>query len=317
LLLSTVYFRITARAPVTRARAPSLERLLARADARAQVADWRAQAFRLIAAENAQTPAVATAAFSASDSGAAGAWVCIATPVHFLAGMSSVSLPPDGILALDPSEADALGADFNGVFGGEGVRLIRGRDSVLLLLFDAPLRATMTPPEDVAGRDIWTHLPRGTDSRRVRRLMSEIEMWLFEHAVNEHRRARSTPIISGLWPWGEGRADVPPPAVHGWTAGDDPLFGAYPRESRYPGADRSGVVAVSDWPGTPAWRDVEDRWLMPALGDLRSGRLRSIDLSAGNLCYSLSAGALRRFWRRARPWWETLKSDATVDSGHS
>ena len=32
-------------------------------------------------------------------------------------------------------------------------------------------------------------MPRGPDAVRVRRLMSEMEMWLFDHAVNESRRA--------------------------------------------------------------------------------------------------------------------------------
>jgi hypothetical protein len=68
----------------------------------------------------------------------------------------------------------------------------------------------------------------------------------------------------------------------------------------------SGVVTVPDWPGSPAWRDVEQNWLGPALADVRAGRLASIELSARRRCRRLNARALRRFWRRSRPWWETL-----------
>lgn len=305
--MPSVYFRITARGAPTHIRAPSLERLLARADSPTDAGDWRAQAFRLIAPDAVPVPSVATAALVPSASRAAGSWVCMATPVHLLAGMTSVGLAADGVLELEPAEADALAADFNRVFAGGEVSMERGRDALLLCRFAAPLRATTSAPETAAGRDIWAYLPRGEDAARLTSLTSEIEMWLFDHAVNRRRRESDRPVITGLWLWGEGAADAGPPV--GWTAGDDPLFGSYARAASYPGPSTSGVVTVPDWPGTPAWADVEERWLAPALADLRAGRLQSIALSARRRCARLDARALFRFWRRARPWWETLIND--------
>ena len=304
--MPSVYFRITAHDAPTHIRAPSLERLLARADGPTDASDWRAQAFRFIARDAGPVPAVATAALAPGASRAAGSWVCMATPVHLLAGMTSVGLAADGILELEPAEADALAADFNRVFGGGGVSMERGRDALLLCRFDAPVRAATSAPETAAGHDIWAYLPRGEDAPRLARLASEIEMWLFDHAVNRRRRESERPVISGLWLWGEGATDAEPPSVAGWTAGDDPLFASFARTARYPGASASGVVTVPDWPGTPVWGDVEERWLAPALADLRAGRLQSIALSARRRCVRLDARALLRFWRRARPWWETL-----------
>jgi hypothetical protein len=307
--LSHVYFRITARGEPPQVRVPSLERVLARADAPTDAADWRAQAFRLIAPEGVPVPSVATAALAPNAGRAPGSWVLMATPVHMLAGMTSVSLASEGILELEPAEADALAADFGRVFGGGGVSLERGRDALLLCRFDAPLRAATSSPEEAAGRDIWAYLPRGEDAPRVKRLTSEIEMWLFDHPINRRRRESERPVITGLWLWGEGAADVEPPSVHGWTAGEDPLFGSFARAAHYPGASTSGVVAMPDWPGTPPWRDLEAHWLAPALADLSAGRLQSIALSAQRRCVWVNARALRRFWRRARPWWEILIDD--------
>jgi len=303
--LSTVYLRFAAHQPFVAERAPLLERWLARADCAASVADWRAQAFRVIAAPTEQMPPIATAALRAGACHAHGAWVCIATPLHLLAGPSGVSMPPDGILNLDPADADALAADFNRVFSGAGMHLQRGLDSLLLCSFDAPLRVAAAAPEEVHG-DIWEFLPHGADAARARRLMSEIEMWLFEHAVNERRRARAAPAITGLWLWGGGAADLSLPAVHGWTAGADPLFAAFEVRAQYPPAAGSGVVVLTDWPGTAAWREAERRWLAPAIADLRSGRLQRLDLSAGRRCFSVSARGRWRFWRRTRPWWESF-----------
>ena len=304
--MSTVYFRIDGRGALLHTRAPLLERLLARADPFGESGDWRAHAFRLIAAHEARVPAVASAALNSSAGHAAGSWVCLATPVHLLAGMTSVSLAADGVLEIEPAEADSLATDFNRVFGGDGVRFERGRDALLLCCFDAPLRVAMSDPGEVAGRDIWPHLPKGEDAPRLHRLTSEIEMWLFDHPVNRMRRERARSPISSLWLWGGGPAAAATPVVDGWTAGDDPLFASFARQPSYPGAARSGVVTTSEWPGTAAWRDFEERWLAPAVDDLKAGRLHGIELSARRRCARLRARALRRFWRRARPWWESL-----------
>lgn len=292
------------RAAQSRERSPLFEQLLARADAAVRVTDWRAQAFRVIAPEADLLPPVATAALCACSGTVSAAWVCVATPVHYVAGMSSVGMPADGILNLEQHEADALAADFNRVFSGAGIRLKAGPNGLLLCLFDTPLGVSSSAPEEMLGRDIWAYLPSGPDSARVRALMSEIEMWLFEHGVNERRRERSVPVISALWLWGGGAANALLPAVHGWTAGDDPLFMAFGARPEYPGAAEPGVVVIADVPGTPGWRLAEQRWLEPANADLRSGRLKRLDLSAGNRCFSVSARGTRRFWRRARPWWE-------------
>jgi hypothetical protein len=288
-----------------------LEQLLARAAGPVRVTDWRADAFDIIAPQR-RVPAVATAALRASSAVQPGGWVFVATPVHWLAGMSSVNMPPDGILVLGPAEAGALAADFNHRFGGAGMRLQVGREGALLCVFDAPLRVETSAPEELWHHDVWNSMPRGPDSARLRRLMSEIEMWLFDHAVNESRRRREALAVSGLWLWGGGAADEQLPAVDGWTAGNDPLFAALAAQASYPPSAgsgtsaRSGVVVIAEWPGSPAWREAEERWLAPAIGELRSARLNRLDLSAGDRCFSVSTRGNRRFWRRSRPWWESF-----------
>jgi hypothetical protein len=303
--LPTVYFRISAQGAHSRTRAPLLERLLARADGPSDAADWRVQAFRAVAPADSRMPAAAAGALAKGASRAA--WAALATPVHLLAHMTTIGLAADGILTLEPAEADALVADFNRVFADGGVRLERGRGTELLCRFEEPVRVTTSPPEAAAGRDIWPYLPQGEDAPRLKRLASEIEMWLFDHPVNRRRAAAGSAAINGFWLWGAGAADAEPPP--GWIAGDDPLFGFLEPASHYPGAAASGVVMVPDWPGSPAWRDVEERWLGPALEDLRARRLERIELSARRRSMRLEARALRRFWRRARPWWESLLDD--------
>jgi hypothetical protein len=327
--LPIVYFRIAARGAPRALRAPALERLLARADGRSSVASWRAAAFRVIALDRADPPPIAVAQLRAAGGTACDGWAALASPVHLVAGMSSVQLPADGLLQIDSSEAEALAEDFNRAFAGGGSRLVRGSGSGLICVFDAPLTPDTTPPDttppdEALGSDVWAHQPRGRSSAELRRLGTEIEMWLFDHELNAARRARGLPLISALWLWGAGALDAPLPRVAGWAAGDDVLFSAFDRRSQYPGAagagaggseaSKSGVVVMAAWPGTAAWQESEHRWLRPALDDLKAGYLSGIEISAGDCSFSLSARGLRRFWRRSQPWWRSFGLTPEEDS---
>ena len=250
--MSIHYFRFTHRSAGSPQRAPLLERLLARAPTPTVVADWRADAFRLIAPQSASMPGVGAAALCAEQGWVDAASVFIATPVHYVAEMSNVRLAADGILSLSRPEADALAADFNRVWHDAGMRLLCGRSQTpqapieggtmtgppsrggrmpeqtpLFCVTDRALDAVTRDPGDVLDRHIEDYLPTGADAPRLRRLMSEIEMWLFEHAVNRTRSTTGMPAMNGLWLWGGGPALASLPPVQGWTAGQDPFFKAF------------------------------------------------------------------------------------------
>jgi hypothetical protein len=327
--VSIHFYRFTHRGAASPQRAPLLERLLARADPPTVVTDWRADAFRLIAPQSVSMPSVAAAALCAERGLVDAASVFIATPVHYLAEMSNVRLAAAGILSLTRPEADALAADFNRVWHDAGIRLVCGRSpEQMFCLTDRALDAATRDPEDVLDRHIEDYLPAGPDAPRLRRLMSEIEMWLFEHAVNRTRLADALPAVNGLWLWGGGPPLASLPPVQGWAAGEDPFFKALvARPEQWPQAPAltgthaasgaiaapgaagisraaSGVIVIDAEPGTEAWREAESRWLERSVADLRAGRIARLDLSAGDRCYSVRGRWNWRPWRRRRPWWE-------------
>jgi hypothetical protein len=332
--VSSQYFRFVAR-DTSRLRVPLLEQLIARADDWMPVADWRAEAFRVIAPQAAAMPAVAAAALyadragvdreaahsqpahsggvhvgtadtAALDAAAADAvWVCVATPVHYVAEMTSVRLSQDGMLSLTPAGADTLAADFNRVWKGSGIHMTAARSAQLFCTFDRDLQVVTRDPEDVLGRHIEEFLPSGADAARLQQLISETEMWLFEHEVNRARTQLDLPVINGLWFWGGGAPIASLPDVQGWTAGDDLFFNAFsvPRDEKRP----SGVVAAGCVPGGEQWDALESRWLRPAIDQLRAGKIQRLQLSAADRCFSVTARGLRRFWRRKKPWWESYE----------
>jgi hypothetical protein len=305
--VSSHYFRFTLHDTVNRQRSAMLESLLARAHASREISDWRADAFRILAPGADTMPGVGAAAYLGQrGTPMADGTVFIATPVHYVAEMSNVRLPADGVLSLERREAEKLSADFNRVWGDAGLRLALGLDSDLFCVMDHSPAATTRDPGDARGRHIETYLPTGEGAPRVRQLMSEIEMWLFEHDVNRDRSARALPVVNGLWLWGGGAALASLPRIEGWTAGEDAFFSAWAQRADSAGTGAPGVAVFSAQPGTTEWRDMEVNWLQRSLQELRSGRIERVDLSAGGRCFSVDAAWRWRFWRRQRPWWESL-----------
>lgn len=292
------YLRFQLRVPEEPGASPLLERLLARADESAAVKDWRAEAFSVIAPQT-PMPAIAAVVHRAAGGSGRDGWVFLATPVHYLAELSNVRFAGEGILSLDAAQAAALACDFNRVWSDAGVHLWAGSNR-LFCAFDRPLQVSTQDPDLARGRHLESFLPAGPDAARVRRLMSEIEMWLFDHAVNRVRLQRAQLSVSGLWLWGGGAPLAALPEVRGGAAGEDVFFDAFPQ-----GGARAADVMVADaMPNTPAWADLEARWLSPTLADLSRGRLERLELSAGGRRFTISARWRRRFWRRTKPWWE-------------
>jgi hypothetical protein len=302
--VSSQYFRFIARGAGAPRRAALLEKLVARANACRPVSDWRVDAFRVIAPQAPFVPAVAAAALFADRGAVDGAWVCMATPVHYVAEMISVRLPQGGILSLAQADAETLALDFNRVWVGSGIRLEVGRSAKLHCIFDRTLHVTTRDPQDVLERRIEEYLPAGLDAPRLRQLMSEIEMWLFEHDANSTRTALKLPPINGLWLWGGGTPLSSLPKVQGSIRGDDVFFNAL----RAVGNEKSdsGIIIAAHAPGSDGWNATEAGWLKDAAAQMRAGRISRLEISAGDRCFSVSARAMRRFWRSSKPWWENF-----------
>jgi hypothetical protein len=295
----SLYFRLTAPKPTDPRRDALLEGLLARADEVLPVLDWRADAFRLIAPAELAMPGVGATALFAGYGAVEAAWICMASPVRYAAEMSTIRLPPEGILSLTMPQAEALAADFNRLWQDSGLRLMAGAGGQLFCLFEHAQDLKLRDPEEVLGRYIELYLPGGADSSRARRLMSEIEMWLFEHAVNEERAAQGLPVINALWLWGGGPALATLPTLLGWSKGDDVFFRCFK-----PGASASGVIVVRESPASDTWSQLPMQWLKSALEQLRSGAITDLSLSGADRCFTVTALGSRRFWRRRKPWWE-------------
>jgi len=166
------------------------------------LATWAGQS------ELAQTaPAtVAAAASRATAEDVPGRMVWIATPVHLVAGLSSVHLDARGLLQVELEVRRDLATEFNTVFAESGFSLEALPSAGFLMTGPSIDESDTVEPARILGASISDALPRASSAPTLRRLVAEIEMWLHEHPVNTARMKQGRLPITALWLWGGGAA---------------------------------------------------------------------------------------------------------------
>ena len=314
-------------------RLPLLETTLARARVTALAPDWRGwlAARSASVAGRSLTPSATVAAAwparTAAEPGPGQVW--LATPVHYFAGLDSVHLHPAGLLRLDQAEQQRLVDDFAQVFAGSAWEL-RALGRRELLLSGPAIEASGADPGHFAGSDPTPGLPRGEGAGTLRRLGAEMEMWLYEHALNLERSSRGELPVTTFWLWGAGPISTAPaaPAALAVAAPGAHLYGcdtyaealwrlqggaaealpqAFDAALLEAHADSVFLYPLLRPEGlTAAFLQLEQRWLPGALRAVRQRRASVLRLLIGQRLYSVRWLDLARFWRARRPWWETL-----------
>ncbi len=303
---------------------PALEKLLARAQPAPLPAEsleaWLCVTFGM------SDQAIAAATLRADGMEPGAAYWLRADPVHLRIQRDQLILQPD--VHLDTDEAAQLCASLNTHFAGEGLRFFAPHPQRWYLQLDTTPDMATHPLAQVAGRNVHAYLPQGPDALRWHGVFNEIQMLLFEHAVNQAREARGELPINSVWLWGGGRVagQLARPFVRMY--GDSGLAEAFAQAAGIPCEplpddvirwveDNDGDVLIV-WEGLRralqhgdlhAWRDglqcFEQGCVAPLLNALHAGCIAQLTLDV------LQAGASRRFtltrvaawklWRRAKP----------------
>ncbi len=165
------------------------------------------------------------------------------------------------------------------------------------------------PAYVVDGRRPDDFLPSGDNVASHRNLLSEIEMALHDHDVNERRQAAGQPPINSLWLWGGGMAPERRKQAQPPLFANEPLLLGYwecamAEAELWPGSvtaclesANAGFVAV-----TPRGQ-FDTRSLQTWLGELRAavedGRIgRLVLLFRDGLRADIRRSQRMRFWRR-------------------
>ncbi|HJW45826.1 MAG TPA: phosphoglycerate mutase [Lysobacter sp.] len=161
-------------------------------------------------------------------------------------------------------------------------------------------------PDEALGADLFEHLPDGPEGKRWRALLSETQVVLHNHPVNEKRTIAGKPPVNSLWFWGAGT--VPDHVTGSFNAvlsNDDTVhaFAAMARVAALPLPPRWGTAGGERLFDLRHIRDLtllQSDWITPMLSDLRKGEigLATLDFADGARFLFRARHQRWRFWRR-------------------
>jgi hypothetical protein len=311
------------------ASVPGIERLARLGGETALPEGWRAWAARWLGLPQYAEAAPASIAAAALTDVPADRAVWLATPVHLIAGLTSLHFDRRSTLRLRDEELGELAAGFGATFRDSGFQLRPLAGGELLLSGpQASPPATTTEPARMLLTSVAESLPTGEGARALRRLSAEIEMWLHGHPINDQLARRGALTVATLWLWGGGNLSAPrsvatPKGITDAAFGSDAyvhglwrLAGGETRPMPVdwaavigePRAERAlAVVEVAEllqanasWSLADAVAEIDRRMISPSIAALRRGGLDRLTLLANDRCLSLRAADRWRVWRRMR-----------------
>src|SRR6202045_1150080 len=135
--------------------------------------------------------------------------------------MNLVSLKPGdgGAMVMDDftsghitsEEAGRIVDDLRRELASNGIEFFNGVSYRHLMVWRNGLAgANLTPPHDITGKPIESHLPQGEGADRLSNLMRRAGDILREHPVNRGRCAAGKTAATAVWFWGQGRRPAVP-----------------------------------------------------------------------------------------------------------
>lgn len=238
--------------------------------------------------------------------------------VHLAAGLDRLTfLPLTGVAAVAPAEREALAPLIAQHLQDASLQLVRGASGAWLLRSQRPLELQTATPEAAVANELDVVMPSGPAAGEVRRVMTECQMLLHDHEVNQRRQRRGLPAINAVWPWGGGPLATlparPPTASLPAMFSDDAFvrgiyrlhaqeIAALPTQAATAidaaAARKRPVIAVVAADSPAALRSA---WAEPLVSALRAGHLQRLDLLLDEWHIHATRSMLRRFWRKPSP----------------
>ena len=244
-----------------------------------------------------------------------------ADPVQLYADRAAVYLFGNSHLQLEPHEINSLLADIQTLLPA-GMQLYAPEPTRWYLHTNTDVEIATHPLAEVIGKNISAYLPSGKDAFMWQQLLTEIQMLVHQHPVNQQRQQQGKAPVNGLWLSGAGR--LPQVGDLTWQKiysdgvlgqGFAKLLGqeSVPMQQ---GIDAQEPIAESllivekarDFCSHQEWQlwrdlvnDLEEKWFAPLLAKMLKREVDRIVLYSDKHCYQLDRKNLRRWWRRVRP----------------
>lgn len=205
------------------------------------------------------------------------------------------------MLPLSADDAASFSPALQGLLDDAGYQLdiVTPHRWYLRMPVDAVLPNFATPVTAL-GEDPFEHRPEGEGAREWRGLDNEVQITLHQHPRNAQRLSTGLPPINAIWWWGDAALPDKPSSQIPSIYSDDPLLRGWAKAANLhsnPVPERwsMNVDGLYDLRAVP--RDaLFDRWLEPALDDVKKGTAMQWICEEGP-CFLLTARQRWRFWR--------------------
>jgi hypothetical protein len=302
-------------------RSPAVERLIARGTRHARnphepvfasIEPWQRRLMDVLGLAPDFYPSAAVSAMGAGLDAFAGHWLH-ADFAHLAAGLDHLILVPlIGEQQLDASARDGLRAAVASHVSAEGYTWRTAGLSEFLYTVH-PLVCDLCAPGVASRLPLVEAMPRGIDGGRLRRLMTELQMQLHEHPVNEARARQGLLAANAVWLWGAGEMPHASSTIRLPVAfSDEPyvrgVYRVHQQDSHELPATLQGILAqvaqaehvlvvMND--GTAA--DLESNWFAPIERALSGRLIERAELWFDDLHVSADRWSGLRRWRRIEP----------------
>lgn len=126
-------------------------------------------------------------------------------PIELLVDGGNVCLVGRDHLGISEEESQQLIASINQLLFQDELQITYGNPNEWFLRLPSEPGITTYPLTEVIAKDLRAYLPKGRDQDWWHRLLTEIQMILFDHQVNKLRQKEGKPVINSVWLWGEGK----------------------------------------------------------------------------------------------------------------
>jgi hypothetical protein len=275
----------------------------------ARLQSWQRALLDALSLSDSPHPSAVTSALGAGLEIGSNDWLH-AEAIHLAAGLNDVTLVPLlGELAMSTEERAAIAPTLSQHLSESKIGFHLTRANEWLIESQDAWKVRTVATEFAINHDWNAALPQGEDAGQIRRLMTEMQMLLHDHPVNQRRAARGIPTVNSLWFWGNGRVERESKPQRVTCVGDDEylrgLCELHGWQVLAPTTLRDAIVDVEDRDAAVCVIDCdmdvfESQWLSAAIAELKRGAVDRLNvvLDAWNL--SIDRWQLRRFWRADR-----------------
>ena len=232
-------------------------------------------------------------------------WLC-AEPARFIVAQSDVRL--GGVISdLEAADAEVLVATLNAHFAGDHIRFVAPTPSHWFACAEHAPRIITRPPQAALGAPMLAYLAAGPDAARWRRWQNELQMLLFEHAVNRRREAGGRTPVDSVWFWGGGTLAEHAAPASATLSVDEGLVcdlacsvGLEPRPLPASFDALPDAVAHVIWLGTieadaaaGKLSAIDRAWIAPVERALHAGAVREVELVIAGRALALDIRVVR------------------------